>query len=100
MKSKSMIIAAIAALGLGGGHVVPANVAANAQQSRQLAAIKNGQTTRQIEADHFGGYASGILSALLRDNGTPPHVWGVSRACVRMMRKNRMRRAGVGGARQ
>ena len=91
------LIASIAALGIGFGQ--NARAANNqGQQSRQMAAIKNGQTTRQIEADHFGNYFGGIGRALMRDGGHTPYEWGISVACRRMVRKNRMHRAGIGHA--
>jgi len=90
-----IIISSIAALAFG---LAPAAQSQNAAQSHRVAAIRNGQTTRQIERDHFGGYASGILSELMRNRGNSPRDWGMSQACRRMVRKNRMHRLGVGHA--
>lgn len=97
MKGNRLIIAALAILGLGGSQSVAA--AQRADQTRQAAAVKNGQTTRQIEADHFGGYVGGIMNALHRNTGTPPDVWGRSAACARMVRKNKLRSMGISAQR-
>jgi hypothetical protein len=91
------LIATLAVLGMGGQQA--AAVSQSAAQTRQIVAAKNGQTTRQLEADHFGGYVGGIKRALMRDNGNPPHLWGMSKACAQMVRHRRMRRLGIGGQR-
>ena len=92
------LIASVAALGFG----LTQNARVASQQSgsamRQMAALKNGQSTRQIEADHFGNYFGGIGRALMRDSGHTPREWGMSVACRRMVRKNRMHRIGIGHA--
>lgn len=92
-----LLLAAAAALGLAGG--ASSAVARTANESRQHVAVRNGTTNREIKADAFGGYAAGLLGALMRDGGHSPKDWGMSRACARMVRKNRLHRKGVGHAR-
>lgn len=97
MSIKRALIATLAALGMGGQHT--AAVAHAASQTRQVSAVNNGQTTRQIKEDHFGGYSGSIFRGFMRDRGHTPYEWGTSRACAQMVRKNRMRRKGIAGSR-
>lgn len=91
MSLKRILIASVAALSLGYGQQ------ATAHSSRQAVALHNGQ--RAIQADIFGRYSGGLGQAFLRGSGCPPYLWGISRACARMVRSNRLRRAGVAGHR-
>lgn len=77
-------IACLAALGLGS---IPVAVSAAAQSEVKASAAlpvppKNGIS----EADITGGGGR-----YWRDGGCPPDVWGCSRACARMVKKNRYR---------
>jgi len=99
MKSSDRIlIAAAAALGLGSGHVAASLVA---QESARVSATANNgqQTSRKLEQDHFGGIGLSMMQSLARGCGCPPDVWGRSAACARMVRKNRLHRAGISHAR-
>lgn len=63
-------------------------------------AIDNGTTGRASRKTVALPFAAGLLDALTRGNqGVCPRVWEMSAPCRRMVRKSRMRRAGVGGAR-
>jgi hypothetical protein len=97
MKNSRFLIAAAAVLGLGAGQMASQATHRPAEQ-RQIAAIKNGMSTREIKEDQFGGYTGGMLNALMRDNGCPPKDWGMSRQCSRMVRKNRLHRMGLSHA--
>lgn len=97
MTLKRLIISMVAAAGLGGHH--SAAQVSPVTQARQLAAIKNSQSTRSIEADMLGSYASGLGLGFMRSPGHTPYEWGISRACAQMRRQNRMRAAGIRGSR-
>lgn len=84
---RSFIAGALAFVGIGAGHTA----AAASNSSRVVAVAKASQdTSREIEADRVGG----VLRGLMRDTGTPPDVWGRSRACARMVARNRGIKAG------
>lgn len=83
------IVVAAATLGLFGGTtpVQPQNA------SRIVGVARSGQqANREIESNSFGGFGIGRI----RGCGNPPDVWGRSRACRRMVLKNRIltRKAG------
>lgn len=99
MKNSRFLIAAAAVLGLGAGQMTSTAAQLRPTEQRQLAAVKNGMTAREIKEDHFGGYAGGMLASLMRDNGCPPKDWGMSRQCARMVRKNKLHRMGISHAR-
>jgi hypothetical protein len=100
MKSRSLLIAAAAVLGLGAGQATSSSAPVrSAEQQQAGAALKNGGSTKEIKEDHFGGYAGGLLRGLMRDRGNTPRDWGMSKACARMVRKNRMHRMGISHAR-
>lgn len=98
MKSR-ILIAAAAVLGLGIGQTASQVQQLRPTEQRQLNAVNNGQTTRLIEADHFGRYGAGMLRAIMRDGGHTPYEFGISQACARLRRQNKMRRCGLGGQR-
>ena len=90
MKSgfRTILAATLGAFGLGAGH----SVAAASSSARTIAVAKaSEQSSREIVADQIGG---SILRGLFRNNGTPPDVWGRSRACARMVARNRALAAG------
>lgn len=92
-KIKNLGIALLSLAGLTSCQT--ANVTAPGQEIRQTVAVKNGQTTKELREDYFGGYGKGLLDAIKRDNGNTPKQWGMSRACARMVRKNKLIRYGV-----
>lgn len=101
MKSRKLLIAATALLGLGTGQVVStAPNARNVSEQRQSnVAVKNGTGARELKEDHFGGYAGSILAGVMKDRGHTPYEWGTSAACARMVRKNRMHARGISHSR-
>lgn len=83
-----------------GQHVRAATAPGNVTQRSAPAAIRNGLTTRALEADLFGRYLDGIGRAFRRQAaGMTPYEWGISRACAKMRRQNRLRALGVRGSR-
>lgn len=100
MSLKRILIGFLAAVGLGAGHT--ASVTAQQTEVRRVAtAVANGgqQTTKTLEDDVFGRYAGSLHRHYNRDHGHTPKEWGMSRACAKMVRKNRMRAAGIAGSR-
>ena len=105
---KKTLIAAAALIGMAGASVQqsPARVAAQTANASKISAAqpdakRDAQTpaaataSNEIRADAFGG-GFDIGGALLRERaGHSPKDWGMSRACARMVRKNRMIRAGI-----
>jgi hypothetical protein len=82
-----LCIAGLAALGLAGAPTA----AQQGNTSRVVGVAKGGQqTTREIEQDMFGGIGPSLARGLLSGGGCPPDIWGRSRACARMVRKNRI----------
>ncbi len=94
---KRILIGVLAAVGLGAGHT--AATAVQQSEVRQSAIAKSGESTKSIEADLFGRYSGGMARQFFRSGGHSPKEWGMSRACARMVRKNRMRALGVAGSR-
>ena len=85
---RALVAGTMAAFGLGAGHTA----AAASSTARVVAVAKaSEQSSREIVADQIGG---SILRGLFRNNGTPPDVWGRSRACARMVARNRAIAAG------
>lgn len=70
----------IAAFGFGRSHV-------DASNSSRVVAVSEAQQrkVRELNADVSGS----VLGGLFRNTGTPPDVWGRSRACARMVARNR-----------
>jgi len=87
-----LLVAGLATLGMFGGHSISAAVN---QASRQVA-VSAATNAREIRSDSFGGIGSGLLDQVLRQAYTAKD-WGMSRACARMVRKNKLRRRGLGG---
>jgi hypothetical protein len=98
MSLKRILISFLAAAGLGAGHT--ASVSAQQNEIRQNAVANGGQqTTKTLEDDVFGRFAGAMRRHAERDYGHTPKEWGMSRACARMVRKNRLRSLGVAGSR-
>ena len=110
MKKPGFLLAAAASLAAIGRIPVPSNSPAgspptggrsasiqsptqHSQPMRQQA--PRAPLTMRMQAPYLSGgglpYASG-------SGGCPPDVWGRSRACARMVRKNRLHRAGLSDA--
>jgi hypothetical protein len=75
-----------AALGLG---ISTTPVQQSVKTATEQVAIKNGQDIKKTEADIFGSYAGGMLRQIMRNTGHTPYEWGISRACRRMVLKNK-----------
>ena len=112
--SRRSIITSLIASILGVGAVQPpppstAAVRSAATAETRLASEQPGARRQAPQAASQAAGQSSALGALLdsvgggsvpiRGPGCPPDVWGRSRACAKMVRKNRLRRAGVAGAR-
>lgn len=99
MSLKRILISVLAAVGLGAGHT--ASLTAQQSEMRARVAVANGgqQTTKTLEDDVFGRFAGSMHRHYFRDGGHTPKEWGMSRACARMVRKNRMRAKGIAGSR-
>jgi hypothetical protein len=93
-----LLLAAATLAGFGAVNVAPAAVQTTRAKQRQ-ATIQNGATTRSIEADMFNSYAAGIGAGFMRSGGHTPYEWGTSRACAKMVRKNRMHAKGISHSR-
>ena len=89
---KALLIAAAAALGIGGTPVVQQQ----SFQHNRTVAIANGATQREIKADCFGGYLDGIARQFHQQAGMNPAEFGQTRSCQRMMRRSKLARAGIG----
>jgi hypothetical protein len=85
MRQKSLLIAAAAVLGFGGGQLTSAVAQTRTTEARQNVALNNGQTAKEIREDHFGSYAGGIGRGFMRSGGHTPYEWGTSRACAKMV---------------
>ena len=83
---------------MGAGHTATVAQQVRANETRQAIALNNGGSTRQIEEDHFGGYAGGMMRQIMREGGHSPRDWGMSKACANMVRKSRMHRMGISHA--
>lgn len=100
MKNRTSIaLAVMSVLGLGGHQTTAISPQLRAEQQQQITAVRNGTGSRAIRADLLGSFASGFLGGSMSDGGHPPKQWGMSQACARMVRKNRMHRMGIGHAR-
>lgn len=90
---KRLLVAGLSLVGF------QANQARAVAQPHEIAAresvAKNGATTREIKEDHFGGFRDGIKRQWMRDGGRSPYSWGISKECAKMVRKNKLRAAGV-----
>lgn len=94
-----ILLAAACAVGLTGAQARTQS-APQAEGTGAPRAVDNGTTGRAVRKSVALPFASGLLNALSRGNeGVCPSVWGRSAQCARMVRKSRMRRAGVAGAR-
>lgn len=83
---KRFLVATLAALGLCAGSAPLQQIT---KSSNEQVAVKNGQDTKKLESDHFGSYAGGMLSQIMRSSGHAPYEWGISRQCFRMVQKNK-----------
>lgn len=108
-RSTSLILAAAALAGLGSFAPPQSNPAPSVPNNRPQITRAASQAVRPVAAKtQTPQLSSGLLSLLnsggapggfFKSGGTPPDVWGRSDACRRMVRHNRLRRAGIGGAR-
>ena len=99
----SVMSAGAGLIGLSSTAAPQVNLQATPQQFRQAA--KDAQPVRQsfpVRVTRSPLAASQDLDGffpLPHNGGTPPKIWGMSEACRRMVRQNRLRRAGLGGQR-
>lgn len=94
---KRLLVAGLACLGL---HSAQSRAVASPHETAERQSIaKNGQTTREIKEDHFGGFRDGIRRQWLRAPSRTPYEFGISKECAQMRRKNRMRGLGIKGSR-
>lgn len=80
MSLKSLLVTALAAVGFG---------------SRQ--SIRSAPCVYSSPVLSPQVFESAVHS--MRDRGHPPHIWGTSRACAQMRRKNKLRSIGISGQR-
>ena len=87
--------------------VTPTNTSAAERGAPQtITRQANRPVKTPAQAPAMSGTALGQLLAmrnggdeLFRDPGCPPHIWGQSAECRRMVRKNKFIKRGVGAAR-
>ena len=88
---KRILIAVAALLGFGTSQALARTTASVSRPL--LAAAAQTVATRELQSDDFGGYGNGLFAGLYQSRGNSPRDWGMSRACARMVRKNRLARA-------